>query len=292
MHSLARPPAEVLVEELPRIEKVVAGYGRRHGLGADQIEELAAEIKLKLLEDDYAVLRKFEGRSSLETYLTAVVHRLLLDLRTAELGKWRPSSGAQALGATAIELEREIDRDGRSLEEAVAIVAARAGKAPPELRELARALPVRSLGRSRPIEADLSHHASVDPRPDELTRAREARQSRADLHHHLAAELRALPDEERLALRLRFAEGLDIRAIAAILGRPQRPFYRELERVLVRLRRRLMARGCSPDLVHELLELGDLAEPVDRPLPDLLEIPADRPSLQATAALPPKPQAQ
>jgi RNA polymerase sigma factor for flagellar operon FliA len=278
-----------LVEELPRIERVVTGYGRRHGLSADQIEELASEVKLKLLEDDYAVLRKFEGRSSLETYLTTVVHRLLLDLRAAELGKWRPTAGAQALGPTAVELEREIDRDGHSAEEAVAIVAARSGQATTVLRDLVRALPVRGLGRSRPADADLTHHASADPRPDELTRAREARQAKHDLHRHLDAELQMLADEERLALRLRFAEGLDIRAIAAILGRPQRPFYRELERILGGLRERLVARGCAPELVQELLELGDLVEPIGRPVPDLLEISAGRPSLQVTAALPSKP---
>ncbi|MCA9687134.1 MAG: sigma-70 family RNA polymerase sigma factor, partial [Myxococcales bacterium] len=172
------------------------------------------------------------------------------------------------------------DRDGRSVDEAVVAVATRHGLPQAEVAATAQALPVRSLGRSRPADADLSHHPSPHPLPDELTRAHEASQERGQLRDHLAAELDALSAEDRLALRLRFAEGLDIRTIAATLGQPQRPFYRHLERILGGLRSRLVGRGVDAATVRELLELGDLSEPNDRPPGDVLEMIRPSPSLQ------------
>ena len=38
------------------------------------------------------VLRKFEVRSSLRTYLTVVVNRMYIDGRVKQWGKWRPSA--------------------------------------------------------------------------------------------------------------------------------------------------------------------------------------------------------
>ncbi len=50
-------------------------------------EDLAAEVMLTIIEKDYAVLRQFQGKSSLATYLTVisrrVVVRKMLESRTA-----------------------------------------------------------------------------------------------------------------------------------------------------------------------------------------------------------------
>ncbi len=40
-------------------------------------EDLAAEVMLTLLQDDFAVLRRFRGRSSLATYLTVISRRVV-----------------------------------------------------------------------------------------------------------------------------------------------------------------------------------------------------------------------
>ena len=58
-----------------RDPSIVSFIGRRRRLAAHELEEFAAHVNLKLIEDDYAVFRKFEGRSSLRTYLTVVVQR-------------------------------------------------------------------------------------------------------------------------------------------------------------------------------------------------------------------------
>jgi hypothetical protein len=57
-------PEEVLVSHLDLIERLIAFTVRRHGLVRVEAEEFASTVKLKLVEDDFAVLRSFERRSS------------------------------------------------------------------------------------------------------------------------------------------------------------------------------------------------------------------------------------
>jgi RNA polymerase sigma-70 factor (ECF subfamily) len=60
-------------------------------LNPADIEDIAAEIFLAVVDDDYAVLRRFKGSSSLPTYLTVVARRVCVRevikrTREAELG--------------------------------------------------------------------------------------------------------------------------------------------------------------------------------------------------------------
>jgi RNA polymerase sigma-70 factor (ECF subfamily) len=41
------------------------------------VEDLVAEVFMKLVMDDYALMRKFRGKSSLTTFLTVIVRRLV-----------------------------------------------------------------------------------------------------------------------------------------------------------------------------------------------------------------------
>src|SRR5262249_46658512 len=52
-------------------------------LGAEDTEDVAAEILLQIVARDYAVLRQFRGQASLATYLTVVARRICIH----ELGK-------------------------------------------------------------------------------------------------------------------------------------------------------------------------------------------------------------
>jgi RNA polymerase sigma-70 factor (ECF subfamily) len=66
-------------------------HARSIVLTAPDIEDVAAEIFLEIVDDDYAVLRRFKGESSLPTYLTVVARRICVKevikrYREAELG--------------------------------------------------------------------------------------------------------------------------------------------------------------------------------------------------------------
>jgi hypothetical protein len=47
----------LFVENLPVIERAAANLGRRYGMSADDVADLASHIKLRIVEDDYAVFR-------------------------------------------------------------------------------------------------------------------------------------------------------------------------------------------------------------------------------------------
>ena len=101
---------------------MISFVSSRHHLPGSEADDFGSHVKLKLIEDDYAILRKFEGRSNLRTYLTVVIQRLFLDYRIKAWGKWRPSAEAKRSGPVAILLERLTQRDGYGLEEAVELM--------------------------------------------------------------------------------------------------------------------------------------------------------------------------
>jgi RNA polymerase sigma-70 factor (ECF subfamily) len=66
-------------------------HARSLVLSPADIEDIAAEVFLGIVDDDYAVLRRFKGTSSLPTYLTVVARRICVKEvvkrhREAELG--------------------------------------------------------------------------------------------------------------------------------------------------------------------------------------------------------------
>ena len=84
---------------------------------------LCRDVRLKLLQDDYAVLRKYRGASSQTTFLTVVISNLFRDHRIKHWGKWRPSAEAKRHGEVAVRLEAAIYRDGQSFEQACGFLA-------------------------------------------------------------------------------------------------------------------------------------------------------------------------
>jgi hypothetical protein len=105
----------LLVQQLGHIDRVVQAVARRHQLTVADAEELTSVVRFKLIDKDFAILRKFEGRSAITTYLTVVVARLCLDFFNERWGKWRPSAVARRLGGSAILLEQLVDRVSRSM---------------------------------------------------------------------------------------------------------------------------------------------------------------------------------
>ena len=96
--------ANLLAAHLPAVRRAVAFVCRRNHLTVDDADEFESHVRLKLLEDDAAILRKFAGRSTVYTFLSVVVQRLYLDYRRAAWGTWRPSAQASRSAANAAAL--------------------------------------------------------------------------------------------------------------------------------------------------------------------------------------------
>jgi hypothetical protein len=81
-------PAKLFEANLTLIERVIGVVCRRSRIFGADAEDFASTTRLALIENDYAILRKYEGRSSLATFLGVVVQRLF-SIR----GRKRPADG-------------------------------------------------------------------------------------------------------------------------------------------------------------------------------------------------------
>ena len=103
------------LKALPVIDDVAGQVCRRHRLSAAEADDFQSEVRLHFIERNYEVLRKFEGRCALSTYVNVVVQRVFLDFRNRMWGRWRPSTEARRLGPNAILIERLVSRVGWTL---------------------------------------------------------------------------------------------------------------------------------------------------------------------------------
>lgn len=241
------PREQLYLDHLDLIEEVIRFTTRRHRCSADEAAEFAGVARLALVENDYAVLAAFEGRSSLATYLSVVLQRQFLEFRIRKWGKWRPSAEAKRLGPVAIRLESLLVRDRLDLPTAVAtLLQADPTLTPAAIDDLAARLPPRTLRRFEDAEA-LAEMPSDEASPETQLLEDEAASRRRRATAALGASLRELPAQDRLVLRLRFAEGRRVVEIAQVLGLEARPLYRRIEALVKSLRQALAARGVHGD---------------------------------------------
>ncbi len=234
---------ELFSQHFRQIEGIVRGVAAQHRLSADDRQELHSLVMLKVARDDFAILRRFQGKSRWSTYLTVITQRLLLDRRVKEWGRWRPCALARRLGPMAVELDRRINRDGLEAAEAVRELSSRGLlETTAELERLAELIPRRP--RRRFLHGDKHLKILVDrEQADRRVVAAERRRAAGDLKSALAGALRDLPSHERDLLGLRFGRGWTVRRIAASRNLEERPLYRRFEHILRRLRRRLEGVG-------------------------------------------------
>lgn len=254
-HSQPTVSAERLfVENLRLIDDTIRLVCRRLHCSTEEREDFISQSHLKLIEDDYAILRKYAGRCSLRTYLVTVVRHQLYDFRRQRWGTWRPSAEAQRLGPAAVELDTLLHRDRVSRDEAIERLHAsgRFAETREELLRLAGKLPPHY---PRIVEGEEGLDDLAAPRAgadrEVLTRERAAtvRSARAAL----AASMQELSEEDRVVLRLRFQDGIKVPRIAQILGQDAKALYRRCDRLLQTLRGILERRGVSGASVLDCL---------------------------------------
>jgi RNA polymerase sigma factor for flagellar operon FliA len=236
------------LELLPVVRNIVAFLARRYYLSAADLEDFTSDVFVKLIEDDYAVLRKFRRSSSMRTYLSVTIARLLIDRTNKEWGRWRPSAEARRRGPIAVRLEKLVVRDGYSCEEACEILITNheVPLSRTQLEALLERLPGRRGRKFEPIEA-IDELPATSMLPDAALLRDEHRTTAARLTRALAAVMRTLPAQDRVILKMRFEDGLTIASIAAALRLETKRLYGRLERLLARLRLELGARGFHGD---------------------------------------------
>ena len=166
---LGRPMTreQLFLSELALIERVIAWVCMRRCLHGADAEDFASTVKLRFIENDYEILGRFEGRSSLKTYLVAVVNHLYLDFQTQRYGKWRPSAEARRLGPVALRLESLLYRDGLTFEEACGVLLTnfRVAEGRDALYEMSGKLPRRTNRRPLSCLPAGTDDIAVSPHP-------------------------------------------------------------------------------------------------------------------------------
>lgn len=267
--AVTRDKAEsIFLLHVAAIERLTACACRRSRMAGDEIDDLKSHVKLALIQGDYAIIRKFEGRSSFTTFLTTVIRRLISQHRIKERGRWRPSAKAKRLGQLAIEAERSLTREGQTVHEAAQLLAGQyPGRLSSEILELINQLPQRRV-RPRHVPAPDAARAGIqpdDPLQDLLNRELSLRAARA--LHLVQSAIAALPAVDQRILRQRFFCEQNVRVIADSVRIRPRDAYKRLYASLSRLRASLEEKGFTRREILDLTgqvrhAIDDLVEPV------------------------------
>lgn len=247
---------QLFLSQLPLIERIVAWVCARRGLRGADAEDFASTVKLHFIENGYEVLGRFEGRSSLPTYVTAVVHRLYLDFQTARFGKWRPSAEARRLGPVAMRLESLLYRDGLTFEEAHGVLKSDHGVAESReaLYDVSLKLPRRiSRKHASTADRDIPERGAAPSAAEQAERQTVAEKTFAALRKALAR----LAARDRIVLRLHVEGGLSVAEVARALGEDQKALYRKRDALFKCLRVEMEAEGVESGDVQALLATLD-----------------------------------
>ena len=245
-------PQQLFLQELELVRRIAAWVCARHGLRGEDARDFESTVHTRLIENDYAVLGRFEGKSALKTYLTAVISRIYLDFQVQRFGKWRPSAQARKLGPSALRLERLLYRDGLTFDEACGVL--QNDLAVVESREALHALSLKlPLRTSHKCTSD-DGREPVDPAslfsPAEQA---ERRALAGRTFHALRQALARLPARDRILMRLHFERGLTMADVARSLGEEQKALYRRRDALLRQLRGDLETEGIRQEDAAELL---------------------------------------
>lgn len=244
----------LFLDNLALIDRIVGSTCRRNRLTKEESEDFASVVKLKLLADDYGVLRKFTGKcnASLRGYLIAVVQHTYQDHRNHLWGKWRPSAEARRLGPLAVKLDTMLHRDGLTLDEACALAAPGDRE---EMQRLASKLPRRAKRHMEDVQ-ELEQVPSGDRSPEAALIDRERETVGEALERVLAEALEGLKPEDKLLLHLRLEQHLSLASVAKAYGVDPRHVYRRWELLIKQLRTRLEKSGYGHSQIAWILDPG------------------------------------
>ena len=248
-------PRRLFSENCRTINAAIVSICKRYGLTGADAEDMGQEIQLHIIADDYKRLGEFRQESSLTTFLYTVVNNIFLDQHRKQQGRWRHSETAERLGREALLLELYCYRDGHPLHEAIEILQTNHGipLSVEELSSLFAEIPCRtnrptSVGEvplEIPDNDTLSDEKLHDARRNEL-------RSRLEL---VVSEIEhSLTSDERLMLKMHFREDVPLTKIAALLDTTPYKAKKEIDRILLGFRERLMSKGINYYQAKELLE--------------------------------------
>lgn len=240
------------------IDRAIGYISRRNRMSRDESDDFSSFVKLKLIEGNYGIIRKYEGRAAFSTYITTVIQRMFFQYRVQMWGKWRPSAKAKRLGDKGVTVERLLTREGFTEAEVISILTS--GNDPrytvAEIEAICARLPLR---QPRPMLVPLTGIADSEPvieTEDELFSAERGKRAR-----HAAATvdtvMESMEPDDQLILKMRFWGGRKVPEIGRHLGLDDKKLYKRIDKLLSQLRLALERAGIAASDVAELLNHTD-----------------------------------
>ena len=240
-------PKAYLVKHLPVIDAAIKVACRRHEILDDQAEEFASHTKLKLIENDYHLIRSFQGKSSFRTYLFTVINRIFIDWLRMMKGRWRPSEYAKRLGQMGIKLEELMARKKLSYQEACYAIKINHGVNidSREFRKLADKISKQLSTNPRQVDIPLekinnSESTLKDPVIDK--NSQEIREKIVSIIKDVSESLEA---NDKLILKMHFHDNLGISVISRILKQKRHGVDARLKFILVGFKEKILANGIN-----------------------------------------------
>jgi RNA polymerase sigma factor (sigma-70 family) len=247
-------PEQLFLKSLDLIERIAVHACRRSRLRPEDKEDFVSLVREKLLEDGYAVLRKFERRdnASVATFLNVVIRRLLLDYQNHLWGKWRNSAEAERLGEVAERLEELINRDDYTFDEACEILRRneKLDASVAQLADLRAKLPPR-MPRQVVGEEPLVFEPARGLQPDQELEEKELEGMRRRILKGLSRALDSLSPEDRLLIQMTCK--FKVSEIARLQKLEQKPLYRRLDKIHDTLKKALERQGIRREDVKAIL---------------------------------------
>jgi RNA polymerase sigma factor for flagellar operon FliA len=249
-------PENLFLKNLGWINRVAAMTCSQHGVLGAEAEDFASSIRLKLMEDDYAIIRKHRGEAALTTYLATVVVRQFHNHLREKRGRWRTSAVARRLGPPAPDLESLVFRDGYRLDQAGELLrtSGRTRLSDRELGQLLKELPARQPLRPKEVPGDVLL--------DQQEAAQHADRGVTDaetgaLHDQMTDVLRRamaqLGAEDQMIVRMHLQDGRTLADVARTLRLEQKPLYRRITRLRASLRAAMEGNGVRGEDVQGLI---------------------------------------
>jgi RNA polymerase sigma factor (sigma-70 family) len=235
-------------EILDKIEAIC----KRHFADENEQNESFVFILDKLKADDFRRLRGYRGKSRITTYLYSLVNTLVIDYRRQNYGRRRIPAAVAKLGKWAETVYRLVCWQKFSFDDAYDLLQVEDLFEGPYERYLQAIAPIRDAPcRENPSFQSLDEEkASVPENPQYLeTNPLEALIDKLDHTRRgkaikvIQATTETLSQEDQLLIRLVYASGQPVSAVAKMIGRSAPSARRRLKRLLTQFREQLLAEG-------------------------------------------------
>jgi RNA polymerase sigma factor (sigma-70 family) len=216
-----------------------------HVSSIDEIDAdtLFNEVLDRLTSNSYKVLREFENRSKLTTFLTTVITHLIIDIKRKNEGRNRAKDRAKAMGPVGEKLYDLVLIKGYPVEEAFDFVNRTDGitETLEEIETMVEKIRGRQTSHPQP-------GTGVEKRTPEVNLGKK---QRTELNKKVLNEvLSELNNEERFIIRMRFPlsddeEPKNLSEIAKILRITEKAVDSRIRRVLTKFKEKMLKYGLS-----------------------------------------------